>query len=353
MKYLVFSAGVLLLGAAFVWVGCKKVTLDQELDTLPAEERASLEAVAAAAQVTLDTLKPVAPGVLKYHPKAVAVQNGHVVELRLADTGLKQLDSLAKLPSLRALWLDGAQPASLRPLGQLKSLRGLVLSRCGLTSVAELQDLPALTKLDLSNNQLSDISPLLALPALEEVTLTGNPLKELPAGMPERWKVTSDMPKQNPQAPAAPLPIPDHWVEKPPAQDGKSQGSRESGVISNGNSWKVTGEAQSLRGAVRYSRIPGEDGMRGVSAALEVEVSSGRVRGYIQKALLVPGSAWRQRPGYAFCEASPGKPGRVEGTMPGDGAGTNGMEQSYHVILESLDGEATGIKYRLLPIASK
>lgn len=350
MKTVAISVGILVLGI-IIWVATRKpLSIDEELGKLPADERQALESLAAAIGGAAQ-LRAVSPGVLSYNPKAVAVQDGHVVELRIADAGLVRLDPVASLTRLRTLFIDGSKVESLRPLSGHNALKTLNLSRCQLTTIAELRDLPALVSLDLSGNQVTDVASLVDLPALEKLTLTGNPLASLPPNAPSRWVVKSDaQAADSARKTEPPMEQPDHWVEKEkmPAGSGKSSVGRVAGVVTNAR-WEVKGEVASLSGAVVIDRIPGDSGINGMDAALEVEVESGTVRGYIEKPLRVPGSAIRRRLGYAFCEASPGKPGKIAGTLASAGPGGYGVAQSYHIVLESVGGEAKGIKFRLLP----
>ncbi|MFO0653764.1 MAG: leucine-rich repeat domain-containing protein [Polyangia bacterium] len=351
MRNVAISVGVLAL-VLVIWVATRKpVSLDDELATLPPEERQALTALVSAAGLSPAQLRAVAPGVLTYNPKAVAIQSGHVVELRLADTPLTKADDVAKLPALRTLWLDGAKLETLRPLSGLKSLKTLNLSRCQLRSVTDLVDLPALTSLDLSGNQIEDVSALVGLPALEQLTLSGNPIQRLPSSAPSRWKVKSDMTDAAAAQKSEPaLEKPDNWIEKDkaPKTSGTAKPGRVTGVVTNAE-WSVKGDISVLQGTVVIDGIPGDSNINGTDAALEVEVESGQVRGYIEKALRIPGSTFKRRHGYAFCDASPGKPGRVSGSLTSGGPGNYGVSQSYHVIFESIGGEAKGIKFRLMP----
>ncbi len=351
MRNVAISVGVVVL-AVVIWVATRKpVSIEDELATLPVEERQALTALVTAAGLTPAALRAVAPGVLQYNPKAVVVQNGHVVELRLADTPLAKVDDVVKLSALRTLWLDGSKIESLRPISGLKALKTLNVSRCQLRSVAELQDLPALVSLDLSGNQIADVSSLVGLPALEQLVLGGNPIQSLPGNAPARWKVKSDIADAAAaQKPEPPMEKPANWVEKDkaPGTNGTAKPGRVTGVVTNAD-WAVKGEVTVLQGSIVIDRIPGDSNINGTDAALEVEVESGQVRGYIEKALRIPGSTFKRRHGYAFCDATPGKPGRASGTLTSGGPGNYGPSQSYHIILESIGGEAKGIRFRLLP----
>jgi leucine-rich repeat protein SHOC2 len=166
------------------------------------------------------------------HWEGVTMENGRVVELRLADMGLGgavpavigqltslkmlsfwnnqltsvpaeigQLTSLThltlgfnqltsvpaeigQLTSLKELFLIGNQLTSLpAEIGQLTSLRRLKLSDNQLTSLpAEMGQLTELTSVDLGSNQLTSVPAEIGqLTSLEELSLYANQLTSLPA----------------------------------------------------------------------------------------------------------------------------------------------------------------------------
>lgn len=368
MRNVAISVGVLVL-ILVIWVATRKPpSIDDELGKLPTDERQALETITAAVGLTPAQLRPVGAGVLQYNPKAVAVQDGHVVELRLGDAPIKQLDAISRLSGLRVLWLDGSQLASLQGIGALKALRTLNLSRskltslsdvaghpslerlnlaqCGLSSVADLRDLPKLEELDLSGNQLADVGPLAALPALTAIDLTGNPIKALPSNAPARWKVKSDM-----AAAAAPagsnVKKPDNWADALPKANGQAQKLSRQGQVTGKDDFKVDGAIQSLQGAVQVFGIPGTRNASGDDTVLEIEVQSGKVRGYLRHSVEDSSALLGRRHGFVYGEASPGKPGRVVGILTRLNGSQFGIERPFEFVIESLEGEATGITFKL------
>lgn len=349
MKNVAISVGVLLV-ALVIWVATRKpLSIDEELGKLPGDERQALEALASAAGITAAQLRPVGPGVLSYNPKAVAIQEGHVVELRIADASIKQLEPVAKLTGLRTLWLDGNALGSLQPLSGLKSLRTLNLSRCKLSSITELNDLPALTNLDLTGNQLDDVAALVALPSLEKIVLSGNPLKALPPNAPARWSVQSDLAppaqadakkKEGSQAVTPP-----NWVDRlPKPSDVKVRGTR-GGRVTNA-AYEVTGTIEQLNGVLEIGNIPGVANISGGNTTLELEVQKGKVRAYLASSVPDPSTLTGLKRGYIYAEATPGKPGQIVGDLRSFGPGF-GKPRVYEFTIESVDGEAVGISYKL------
>jgi len=365
MRNVAISVGVIVL-ALVIWVATRKpLSIDDELGKLVPEDRQALEAIATAAGVTPNQLRPVGPGVLQYNPKAVAIQEGHVVELRLGDAPITRFDAISRLTGLRVLWLDGSNLSSLQGIASLKALRTLNLSRsklgslvglaghpslerlnlsqCGLDSIAELRDLAKLEELDLSGNKLGDVAALTALPALSSLDLSGNPVKALPSPVPARWKVKSDMPASAP-APSN-VKTPDNWVDSTPKTSGQSKQGTLKGMVTNA-SYTVEGTISSMTGAILIPNIAGVEQASGGNTTLELEVKQGRVRAYLESAIPDPGSITGQRTGYIYAEATPGKPGQIVGALRSFG-GTYGKAKAYQIVIESLDGEAQGVSYKL------
>lgn len=365
MRNVAISVGVLVLALA-IWVATRKpLSIDEELGKLPPDERQALEAIASAAGVTANQLRPVGPGVLEYNPKAVAISEGHIVELRIADAPIQNLDAVSRMVGLRALWLDGTQLASLKGIGSLSALKTLNVSRtplqsaaelaghpalvrvnlskCALSSVAELRDLPNLTTLDLGGNKLTDVSALTSLPQLSELDLTGNPLTALPSPVPSRWKVKSDVAAAAPAGSSVAKPA--NWVDQRPNAKGEAQKLSFKGYVSPKADTSVDGKIDSLKGGVLVSGIASVGKASGDNMRLEIEVQSGRVRGYLAHSFSDSTAPLGRRHGYVFGEATPGKPGYVVGMLP-QLPGYN-QNQPFEFVIESVDGEATGITFKL------
>jgi Leucine-rich repeat (LRR) protein len=350
MRNVAISVGVLLV-ALVIWVATRKpLSIDEELGKLPADERQALDALASAAGIAVAQLRPVGPGVLSYNPKALAIQDGHVVELRIADASLKQIEPIAKLTALRTLWLDGNPIASLQPISGLKSLRTLNLGRCKLGQVTELHDVPALTNLDLTGNQIDDVSSLVALPALEKLVLSGNPLKSLPADAPKRWSVQSDLAPPAPPADSKPktasqVATPPNWVDELPKPTGVKVRGTRGGRVTNA-AYSVTGTIEKLDGVLEVGNIPGVAQISGGNTTLDLEVQKGTVRAYLAKSIPDPSTLTGLKRGFIYAEATAGKPGQIVGDLRSFGPGF-GKPRLYEFVIESVGGEAEGISYKL------
>ncbi len=346
MRNVAISVGILVL-VLIVWVATRKpLSIDEELGKLPSDERQALDALAAAAGVTAAQLRPVGPGVLEYNPKAVAIQDGHVVELRIADASLRQIEPVAKFSALRTLWLDGNPIGSLAPLSGLKALRTLNLSRCQIGQVSDLRELPALVSLDLTGNRVEDVSPLVALAALENINLSGNPIKAMPPSAPARWKVKSDMPTAPAEAKAAPtVAKPDNWVDETPKTSGQSKTGTMEGLVTN-TSYNVKGTIAWISGAVLIPNIPGIPQASGGNTTLHLEVQKGKVRAYLESSIPDKSTLTGLKTGFIYAEATPGKPGEIVGSLRSYG-GAYGKNKAYQLVVESLDGEAEGVSYSL------
>lgn len=327
MKVVAIAALALVLLLASWVVTRKPPSIDEELGKLVAEERKALEEVAAGAGIPVRDLRPVGPGVLQHNPRAVAVQDGHVVELRLSHAPIRQLGPLGRLTRLRSLWLDG----------------------CALESLEGIESLRALRTLDLSGSRLTDVSALTSLPELETLDLRGSPIQRLPSPVPARWKVTSDLPATAPVSAPAAAPRPERpasWVEALPKPTGEGTHGPIEGVVTNG-AWTVRGSVPRLNGVVKVDRIPGVEEIGGGDTTLELEVANGRVKAYLESAIPDPGARLGRRVGYVSAEATPGRPVTLVGTLRSFGPGSYGMARAYELTLESVGGEATGVRYRL------
>jgi hypothetical protein len=345
MKSVGIALGLLVLLVVVYVATRKSPSIEAELAKLTPGDRQAIESLAAAAGLTANRLHAVEPGVLKYNARALVVQDGRVVELRLSKLPLQKLDGLAALTALRELWLDGDSLTSAAGVAALPALRKLNLSHNALTRVADLRELPALTDLDLSDNQIADLTPLTALPALQTLDVSKNPIKALPSPLPKGWNMKSD---QAPAGSAAPGPgsgndHPSNWVAKPPANSGKAKNGKLSGFVT-ADSFEVNGSLAELQGAVAQDNISGPENAGGAGTTLTLTVEKGRVRGYLQ--YVPPGPGAKFNDGYVYAEAEAGKPGQVKGVLPTLGGGF-GRKQAFHLVLESVDGPAEGITFKL------
>ncbi len=354
MRYLALFFGVLLV-VGVIWLATRKpLSIADELAKLTPTDRQALEAVLGESGVPVTALQPVLPGVLQYHPRAVAVQDGRVVELRISDAPLRHLDALATLTGLRALWLSGNQLTAVPGLGSLTALKRLNLSNNQLTSLVGMAALPALVELDVSDNRITDLAPLTALPALTTIVAMHNPLASLPSPQPAQWKVKSDAVAAAPTATAAAAATaapsadrgnrPANWVQNTPPTSGAVKQGSVDGLV-QADAYSVTGTLGTLHGAFRVSNIPGAKNAGGAGTTLELSVTKGRVRAYLQ--YVPPSDSFAKlMDGYVFVDAEPGKPGKLQGVLQTVGAGY-GFAKAYNFVIESLDGDAQGISYRL------
>ena len=363
MRNVAISVGVLILGLV-IWVATRKpLSIDDELGKLPGDERQALEAIASEAGIKANQLKPVGIGVMANHPRAVAIEDGHVMELRISDAPIKSLAPIARLVGLKALWLDGTQLESLEGLQSLKELRILNLSRaklgslaglaghpavtqlnlshCGLDSVADVRDLPVLRKLDLSGNQVEDVASLTALPELRDIDLTDTLVRALPEPKPANWQLKMA------EAPAAPAKLPDNWSDAEPKEHGEIKLGGRSGQVAADDDWLVEGTVKSVNGAGKVFGIPGMRTARGTNVALEIEAKSGKVRAYLESSVPDASKFLGRRLGYVYAEASPGKPGRAVGMLTRLTGSQFGKDRPFQFMIESVDGEAAEISYKL------
>jgi hypothetical protein len=141
-----------------------------------------------------------------------------------------------------------------------------------------------------------------------------------------------------PQATAA---HPSNWAEATPSP----KGSARNGFLRY-PSRAVEGGIESLTGAVRVHEISKTAYTQGADSSLSLSVEGGKVRAYLQY-FPDTGSAFRRQDGYVFAEATAGSPGSVDGLLAWGGG--SGETDTYQIVFESLDGEATGIRYRITP----
>jgi hypothetical protein len=136
---------------------------------------------------------------------------------------------------------------------------------------------------------------------------------------------------------------PANWAAEVPPAKGKAR----NGFLKYPSRAKaVEGGIDSLDGAVRTYDISKSVYTQGADSVLSLSVETGKVRAYLQY-FPDDGSFFRHQDGYVFAEAAPGAPGAVEGLLAwGGGSGDN---ETYAVTFESLEGQATGIRYRITP----
>ena len=120
-----------------------------------------------------------------------------------------------------------------------------------------------------------------------------------------------------------------------------------SGQVAADDDWLVEGTVKSVNGAGKVFGIPGMRTARGTNVALELEAKSGKVRAYLESSVPDASKFLGRRLGYVYAEASPGKPGRAVGMLTRLTGSQFGKDRPFQFIIESVDGEATEISYKL------
>lgn len=303
---------------------CTTLTTEQEIKTLDATERQALTDLLKGTGVSGEGLRSIGILGIDRNPKALAVEDGHVIGLRLSGVTVPDLTPTKRLPALQVLWLTGCTVPSLDGLSGHGTLRDLSLAGSGLTSLAGLANLPQLKELNLDDNQLRSMTELKGLPALKKVSARNNQLAESPA-LGDKMAIVLD---GNP----APAPTPGSLLPELPKCQGKTTGrgphEREGGLRGN-PPLMASGVYDSLIGATNLGMVDVDNADSTVDA--EISVATGRVRLYLED---------QSRKGYLHAEATPGHPARLQGRMIFSA-------QFFGIVVESLDGTATGLRYRV------
>ena len=140
---------------------------------------------------------------------------------------------------------------------------------------------------------------------------------------------------------------PDNWADALPKANGQAQKLSRQGQVTGKDDFKVDGAIQSLKGAVQVFGIPGTRNASGDDTVLEIEVQSGKVRGYLEHSVVDSSALLGRRHGFVYGEATPGKPGRVVGMLTRLNGSQFGIERPFEFVIESMEGEATGITFKL------
>lgn len=286
---------------------------------MDAGERQALTDLLKGTGVTAEGLRSIGIRGIDRNARAIAIEGGHVIGLRLSQVTLADLSPLRRLSALQALWLTDCGLTSIEGIADLPQLSDLNLDGNQLTSLAALRGLPALKKLSARNNRLTE-KPGAALPAKVVLTLDGNPLGAAPA--PASASATA-----SPSASATGGVVP-----QLPKADGKVTGKGPhsiEGTLGSNTAFEATGVYDSLTGAKSLRLLKAESVDPTVDA--EVSVATGRVRLYLEEA---------DRKSFRFVEATPDKPARLRGRMVFDFG-------QYGTLLESVEGTATQVRYRL------
>lgn len=323
------------LGLGLGLVGCSKPDIAQDLKSLDAAERQALTDLLKSTGVAPEGLRPIGLLGIDRNPRALAIDHGHVIGIRLSGVTVADLEPARRLP-LQVLWLTGCTVPSLAGLGGHTTLRDLSLAGSGLTSLAGLTDLPALREINLDDNKLQSLAELKALPALQKVSARNNQLTEAPA-LGDKMATQLDGNPLNQGAGAAPAAA--AAADSPgtapelPKITGKTTGRGPhsvKGVLRGNPPLEASGVYDSLVGAIYLGMAKSESADPTVDT--EITVDTGRVRVYAEP---------QSRKGFVYAEATPGKPARLNGRM------IYGVT-SFQLVLESMDGTATGIRYHVI-----
>lgn len=289
---------------------------------MDAAERQALTDLLKGTGVTAEQLRSIGIRGIDRNARAIAIEGGHVIGLRLSNVTLADLTPLARLGALQALWLTDCGLTSVAGIADLPQLTDLNLDGNQLTSLAALRGLPALKKLSARNNKLTE-KPGVGLPAKLTLTLDGNPLGQAP--------VAAASPA-SPAAGSAAVAATGGVVPQLPKATGKGTGKGPhslQGTLGSNTPFVASGVYDTLNGAISLRLLKAESIDPTVDA--EVSVDAGRVRIYLEE---------EDRKNFRFVEASPGKPARLRGRMVFD----IGQFGTY---LESVEGQATMVRYRL------
>lgn len=296
--------------------------IEGELNAMDATERQALLDLLKGTGLTPEGLRSIGIRGIDRNAKAIAIEGGHIIGLRLSNVTLADLSPLRRMPALQALWLTDCGLTAIDGIADLPQLVDLNLDGNKLTSVATLTGVPALKKLSLRNNQLRE-KPVAGLPAKLSVVLDGNPLGQAPAA------TAATGPSA---APSAAAPAAGGVVPALPKADGKVTGKGPhsvAGTLTTSTPFTASGVYDTLSGAKMVRLIKAESVDPTVDA--EVSVEQGRVRLYLEEA---------DRKNFRFIEATPGQPAKARGRMVFDFG-------QYGTLLESVDGTASNVRYKL------
>lgn len=265
-------------------------------------------------------------------------------KLNHLDLSINKLTSLAglpNLPNLTYLGLENNQLTTLEGLGELPKLRTVTLSNNHLESVDQLAPLPMLESVDLKSNKIT------ALPNFQHeiarLQIEGNPVS-----------VALQKSQKKPR-PKLVLPADAARVSLLPAINGRLYGGgrfysktrrSSSFAMATPSSFRFEQSGKSLSGTAGLNFIPGLLSIRSVRVTISVE--DGRVRIYLKH----PGDFKfvEERYGkkrltevpnedFIYAEASPGHPCTLQGWI------MRPKYCKYEVVLEALDGLASGLSY--------
>lgn len=153
------SAAIAFLAICALLLSACGSTPTPEPVQIDAAERTVLAEILYSTGITVDELKPTSSRALGSETRAIAVENGHIVGLRLSETKWPNLGALPRLPNLRILWLSNNGLTDVSGISGLPLLEELILDDNLLTSL-DLRDLPALRSVSVRHNQLPTVPDL-------------------------------------------------------------------------------------------------------------------------------------------------------------------------------------------------
>jgi hypothetical protein len=287
----------------------------------------------------------------------------HLERLVLGNNRIRSLKNFKGGGKLSHLDLSLNKLTSLAGLPNLPNLTYLGLEENQLTTLAGLGELPQLRTVKLSNNHLESVEQLAAFPLLESVDLKSNKITALPnfqreiarlqiQGNPVATAVPKDQIKPRPKLV---LPADAARVSSLPAINGRLYGGgafhskitkRSNFAMATPSSFRFEQSGKTLSGTAGLNFIPGLLNIKMVRVTISVE--TGRVRIYLKH----PGDFKFVEEKYGkkqlvevpnedfmAAEASPGQPCTLQGLI------MRPRYCKYEVVLEALDGYASGVSY--------
>jgi hypothetical protein len=326
------------------------------LAKLPQEERSAVEQLLTGAGLSAKQLRPVGRLGIEKNSQSIVVENGHVKALRISDSPLASMRAVAALPELEVLWLTNNKISEIDGLETARKLTVLVLSRNQIRTVDRLAGATLLETLSLNDNRIEKLVDIPTLSALHTLDISDNQLVSLEGlgGLPKLWTVRAKgNPLNNAEAVRAVrtrggvLELPESvaavalgvnaarpagesvstFVMNLRATNGIKVGQENFDARSTGQIFEYSGRMKSLSGAARLGLVEGTNPSSD-PVTIEVKVTSGRVRVYLA-----------DLNGFRYVETRPEQPARLTGRLM--------LGLNYYTVIESLEGEAAGLAWRV------
>lgn len=288
-----------------VLLACSKATtIQEELKNMHAGDREALLALLKGTGVEAESLRPIGIRGIDRNARAVATDEGRIVGLRLSGVTLKDLG----------------------PVGQMGALQVLWLTECTVEGLSKLAGHPALREVSFAGSKVSqtDLASLQGQ-GQSKIKIVADQNKDKETAV----QAKDDKDKgQAATAPSSSTGGDTGVVAKLPPQKGKATGGKHKseGTILTAH-LEMSGRYEGLSGAHLVGLFEAES--FDPTVTLEIGVEQGRVRGYLAL-----------KEGYRYVEAAPGRSGRIVGWPVYTGT-------QYAIVLESLDGDAKGVSYRV------